>query len=91
MLDGISWPSVVAQALQTGGALVMVVVAWTLPRVIWRGTVWWFGSDRSDAERAALTRLLSEAEERGYHRGWHAAEEALADKVARVSASTSPT
>ena len=91
MLDGISWPSVVAQALQTGGALVMVLIAWSLPRVIWRGTLWWFGSDRSEAERAALTKLLNEAEERGYHRGWCAAEEALTDKVARVSASASST
>jgi len=89
MLDGISWPSVLAQALQTGGALVMVLLAWSLPRVIWRGALWWFGSDRSEAERAALAKLLNEAEEHGYRRGWCAAEEALNDKVARVSATTS--
>lgn len=90
MLDGISWPSVLAQALQTGGALLMVVLVWSLPRVMWRGALWWFGSDRSEAERAALAKLLNEAEERGYRRGRSAAEEVLNDKVARTSATTSP-
>lgn len=91
MLDGISWSNVLAQALQTGGALVMVLLAWSLPRVMWRGALWWYnsGSDRGEAERAALAKLLKEAEERGYRRGWCAAEEALNDKVARVSATTS--
>ena len=91
MLDGISWTGVLTQALQTGGALVMVLLAWSLPRVMWRGALWWFnsGNDRSEAERAALARLLNEAEERGYHRGWSAAEEALNDKAARVSTTAS--
>lgn len=91
MLDGISWSSVLAQALQTGGALLMVIVAWTLPRAVWRGALWWFnsGGDRSEAERAALTKLLNEAEERGYSRGWCAAAEALNDKVAPASATIS--
>lgn len=91
MLDGISWTGVLTQALQTGGALLMVLLAWSLPRVMWRGALWWFnsGNDRSEAERAALARLLNEAEERGYHRGWSAAEDALNDKAARVSATTS--
>lgn len=89
MLDGISWPSVLTQALQTGGALIMVLIAWSVPRVMWRGALWWFGSDRGEAERAALAKLLNEAEERGYRRGWSEAEDALNDKVARVSANTS--
>lgn len=88
MLDGISWTGVLTQALQTGGALLMVLLAWSLPRVAWRGALWWFnsGSDRGGAERAALARLLDEAEQRGYRRGWSDAEEALNDKVARASA-----
>lgn len=91
MLDGINWAGVLAQALQTGGALVMVLLAWSLPRVMWRGALWWFnsGTDRGEAERAALARLLDEAEQRGYRRGWSAAEEAQNEKVARVSATTS--
>lgn len=90
VLDGINWAGVVTQALQTGGALVMVLLAWSLPRVAWRGALWWYnsGTDRSDAERAALAQLLEEAEQRGYRRGWSAAEEALSENVARASAAT---
>lgn len=91
MLDGINWAGVLAQALQTGGALIMVLLAWSVPRVMWRGALWWFksGTDRGEAERAALARLLDEAEDRGYRRGWSAAEEALNDKAAHASAATS--
>lgn len=88
LLDWIDWRGVLTQALQTGGALVMVVIAWTLPRAVWRGGLWWFnsGRDRSDAERAALAQLLQEAEDRGFRRGWSDAEEALNDKALRASA-----
>jgi len=91
MLDGINWPGVVSQALQTGGALLMVIVVWTLPRAVWRGALWWFnsGSDRTEAERAALARLLDEAEERGFNRGWRAAEEALNSRTTAVATTTS--
>ncbi|MBR0649211.1 hypothetical protein GXW78_06025 [Roseomonas terrae] len=93
MLHGIDWPSVFAQAVQTGGALLMVIVAWTLPRAVWRGALWWFnsGKDRGAAERAALARLLNEAEERGFNRGWSAAEKALSTRAARTSGPTSVT
>lgn len=90
LLDWIDWRGVLTQALQTGGALVMLVVAWTLPRAVWRGGLWWFnsGRDRSEAERAALAQLLEEAEDRGYRRGRSDAEEALNDKAVRASATT---
>lgn len=92
MLDGMNWASILAQALQTGGALVMVLLAFALPRVVWRGALWWFnsGSDRGEAERAALAKLLTEAEERGYRRGWCAAEEARDDKVAPPTGAPGP-
>jgi len=87
LLDGIDWTGVVAQALQTGGALVMVLLAWTVPRVAWRGVLWWFksGSDRGvKAEQAALAKLVNEAEQRGFRRGWSAAVQAQSDREARM-------
>lgn len=79
MLDNIDWPSAAAQGLAGGGAALVLILAGLLLRAIWRALAWLFGPGRErveKAERAALTVLIAEAEQRGYRRGWREAVEA---------------
>lgn len=82
-LQEIDWARAVAQGIAGGAAMLVVLVTWAVLRALIRGLAWLFypdGKRAARAERAALTELLSEAEQRGYRRGWRAAIEARQDE-----------